>query len=184
MADQDKTSRAFIIGDIERGLTIVITDPVMVVHYSKEELEAGKDNLLAGKDTSTVMAAIVRELIPVLRGVNLDEVSAAAAHIEAGNLDGLSVDEQRAVFTELDFAATMAQIVKAKGSVSTVDFCIGLDIDPADIAIMWRSVNPGKKIVEYLQDQANSANHPQVFPIDALKLDGLDIPSKWTDPKK
>lgn len=189
MAGLPKSSRAYIIGDMDKGLTIVVTDPVMVAHYSaedlkKEELKDGKANLLAGEDTSTTMAAIVRELVPILRGVNLDDVNRAAADLDAGKTDGMTQAEQRAVFTELDFAATMAQIIKAKGSVSTVDFCIGLDIDPSDIAIRWRNVSPGKDVIQYMQDSAkDGGEQPQVFAIDGLKTDGLDIPPKWAKPK-
>lgn len=197
-ADTETNSgaRAFIIGDLAKGLTIVVTDPVMVAHYSIEELRNGDDNLLKGTDTTNLMAALVRELVPILRGVNLDDLDRTAADFDKGNSIGTPV-QTRAAFTELDFAATLGRIVQAKGSVNTVDFCIGLDIkpgdfglgldlDPGEIAIRWRSVSPSKDIIEYLVTNSAAGTtvpaRPQVFPIDGLNVDGLDMPPKWVDP--
>jgi hypothetical protein len=179
------TTRAFIIGDLDKGLTIVVTDPVMVVHYTLDELKKGKDNLLKGPNTTNLMAALVRELIPILRGVELDELDRAASRIADGT-STLNAAQQRAVFTELDYAATIARTIKAKGTVNTVDFCLGFDIDPGDIAVRVRSVSPSRDIISYLGAYSGSrkriSSKPQVFPIDGVNVRGLKVPDPWEAP--
>jgi len=183
LTDLPTSSRAFIIGDFEKGLTIVITDPVMIAHYTIEELRSGEANLMKGPNTSNLMAALVRELVPILRGVELEELRAQAAGFDAGNTAAAKPAEWRAAFSELDFAETIARIIKAKGSVSTVDFCIGLDVDPSDIAMRWRSASPSKDIIQYLKDNGAAgqtiSNRPLVPGIDGIDVDGLDMPPKW-----
>jgi hypothetical protein len=186
------TTRAFIIGDLERGITIVVIDPVMVVHYSIDELKNGlpdgSGNANKGENTTKQMAMLVRELIPILRGVPLDDLDAVGKDIE-NNASPLTQLQIRKALEEIDFAQTIAKIVNAKGSVSTVDFCIGLDITPGDYSAMVRNVDPGKKIGEYLKDNATKdqqiSNRPITlakYPIDKLSSDGLTIPDAWKGP--
>jgi len=59
----DATSRAFIIGDFEKGITIVITNPVMVAHYSIDALKNDPGNALKGADTNDLIAGLVRERV-------------------------------------------------------------------------------------------------------------------------
>jgi hypothetical protein len=190
LVSKDFKSRAFVIGDHENGLTVVITDPVMVAHYSIKELIEGEQNLMKGVEPRTQMAAIIREIIPVLRGVHADKLHLQKDEIEQLEHGTFTLEQERAVQTELDFANTIAQFVNTGSStILGVDFCIAVDIKPCGIATKARVVSPSQQIANYLDkygycsDESEKfvSTHPQVFPVSGLKVDNLEIPAPWVD---
>jgi hypothetical protein len=187
MTDKDETS-AYIIGDLERGLTIVVVDPVMVVHYSMEDLETGLNNAIKKQTPTTQMAMLVRELLPILRGVPLDKLDAISTDID-NNGSTLTQAQIKTALTEIDLAATIARIINVQGSVNTVDFCIGLDIKPSELNAKVRAKSPGKDIGQYIEENFGSGNpissRPKTlndFHIDTLSSAGLDLPDPWKGP--
>jgi hypothetical protein len=187
----EKRSRAFIIGDREHGLTIVITDPVMVVHYSKENLADPSINQMVGKDPAVVMAGVVQELLPFMRGVDLDTLKQRQTEIRGSNHGAFSLAEEEGMFAELNNAESIARIIRNNGTVCDVDFCVALDINPADIVARGRSTGPAVEIQDYLSKYATASEagvrtvpgEPQTFVISNLLTDNLRPLEPWVDPK-
>lgn len=189
---QSKQSRAFIIGDRDHGLTIVITDPVMIAHYSKEDLADPAINQMFAKDTTVAMAGVVQELLPFLRGVDLDTLEARRSQIRTDPHGEHSLDEEEGVFAELNNAEAIARIIRNHGTVCDVDFCVALDIDPAHIVAKARSAGPAVEIRDYLREHAAAPSDgtgrkvpgdSQTFVISNLFTDNLDPLPPWVDPK-
>lgn len=184
-------SRAFIIGDREHGLTIVITDPVMVVHYSKEDLADPSINQMVGKDPVVVMASVVQELLPFMRGVDLDTLKQRQTEMRGSNDGTFSLAEAEGIFAELNNAEAIARIIRNNGTVCDVDFCVALDINPADIVARGRQSGPAVEIRDYLSKYAAAAaedvrtvpGEPQTFVISNLLTDNLRPLEPWVDPK-
>jgi hypothetical protein len=176
MSDTKKPSRAFIIGDREHGLTVVVTDPVMVVHYSNDDLKNAAINDMSGQEPIVSMAAVVKDVLPHLRGVDMAQLKQRLSAIETTAHGTFSLDEERAVFAELDHARTIGRIIRSGGSVCDVDFCVALDIDPAEIVAKGRVTEPASQIADYL---AAHATKPEVFPISNLAPGELDPLDPW-----
>jgi hypothetical protein len=172
MSSTNFTSRAFIIGDQQNGLTIVVTDPVMVAHFSSEQLR-GETDLLKGIDSKTQMAAIIREIIPTFRGQNVLELHNQKKKLGTDTHGTHPLAQEQAVQTELNFAETLAQSVEnGDATVLGVNFCIGLTIEPCKIVSRPRIDSPiAVQVRQYLQqygycenkDEKLVSTHPQVF---------------------
>lgn len=183
-----KPSRAFIIGDKDHGLTIVITDPVMVVHYSKDDLANPAINQMVGVDTSTVMAGVVQELVPFMRGVDLDTLKQRQNEVRGGQHGNFSLAEEERMFAELHNAESIARIIRNNGTVCDVDFCVALDIDPAGIVARGRSTGPAVEIRDYLKAYGEDGSRTvpgesQTFVISNLLTDNLRPLEPWVDPR-
>jgi hypothetical protein len=179
-------SRAFIIGDKEHGLTIVITDPVMVLHYSDDDLKNSAINQMAGKDRMTAYGAVVQELLPFLRGVHVDLLKQREAEInEPGTHGRFDAEYERKVFEELHNAAAIGRVIKNNGTVCDVDFCVALDIEPEAIAARARATGPAIDIRDYIAANLNAPTPPAridpPFVISNLNSDNLDELDAWTE---
>ena len=157
-----KEARAFIIGDQKHGLTIVITDPVMVLHYSEADLNNPAINEMSGKNHDVAMGALVQELLPFLRGVHLDYLKAREAEIEDPNTPHgtFGLDYERKMFEELHNSAAIGRVIGNSGTVCDVDFCVALKIYPEDIVARARSTSPAVDIRDYLEKNMNTATVP------------------------
>jgi len=190
-ASTGKKSRAFIIGDKDHGLTIVITDPVMVAHYSLDDLDNPKINQMAGKEPIVAMAGVVKDLLPFLRGVPLDALEERVIQLRGGAHGAFSLTEEEGMLAELNQAATIGRIIRNNNTVCDVDFCLALTIDPAEIIVRGRSKGPAVEITDYLKKHASTAEgtsrtvpgDPQKFVISNLLTDDLDPLDAWTDPR-
>jgi hypothetical protein len=171
-----KPSRAFIIGDSDLGLTIVVTDPVMVVYYSAEDLKKAQHNDMSGQDPIVSMAAVVKDLVPHLRGVDVVQLRERLNLIDQGTHGVFSLAQEEQAFAEADYARTIGRIIRNGGNVCDVDFCIALDVDPAEIVAKGRNTEPAAKIADYLA--ANTAK-PQQFHIGNLGPSELDPLDPW-----
>lgn len=171
-----KPSRAFIIGDRDLGLTIVITDPVMVVHYSAEDLQSAQHNDMSGQEPIVSMAAVVKDLVPHMRGVEVVQLRQRLNEIQTDNHGDFSLAQEEAAFAEADYARTMGRIIRSGGNVCDVDFCIALDIDPAEIVARGRNTEPASKIADYLKANATK---PEKFHIGNLGPGELDPLDPW-----
>jgi len=178
-----KKSRAFIIGDKDHGLTIVITDPVLVVHYSLEDLANPEINQMAGKEPMVAMSAVVQELLPFLRGVNLDLLEQREREMrEQGEDRKFDFDYERKLLEELHSAAAVGRVIRNNGTVCDVDFCVALDIDPGDIVTKPRSVGPAVDIRDYLEaHQGVSKASAKPFVISNLRSDNLGTLDPWEE---
>jgi|GEM_PF-3341166 len=186
---EKKQSRAFIIGDKDRGLTIVITDPVMVAHYSIEDLKNASINQMAGKEPIVAMAAVAQELMPFLRGVDLDTLRQRESQMRSGARGDFGLADEESLFAELNYAATIGRIIRNHGTVCDVDFCLALDIDSGSIIARGRSTGPAIEIKDYLKQHAGKTGaqrtvpaDPQTFIISNLPTDNLSELDPWTDP--
>lgn len=185
-----KRSRAFIIGDKENGLTIVITDPVMVVHYSKDDLTNARTNQMNMEEPIVSMAAVVQDLLPLLRGVDVVQMRAMEQDV-LDHPDRYNLDEERALFSEMDYARTIGQIIRNNGTVCDVDFCVALDIDPCEIVAKGRNTGPAVEIADYLVKYSDCADaseksvpsRPRVFNITQLETDNLGPLPPWVNPR-
>lgn len=192
---------AYIIGDKNRGITIVVTNPVMVVHYSPEDLEDPQVSDIAGaiikisanqKDPGYVFGAIVQHLVPHLRGVEVPELFAAYNDYmtKGGTWSAGEMRELKAVFDEMAYARILGQMVRQSRTICDVDFCIALDIDPCEVAARGRWASPSEDIGQYLQNYADCdttppptiPRTPQKFPIGELPTDNLDPRAPWKKP--
>ena len=192
MASTGQKSRAFIIGDKDDGLTIVITNPVMVAHFSIDELTNGTQNTMTGNDPEVLMAGIVQELVPLFRGVHVDRLRERETQMRDSPHGRFTLEQEEGILGELDYAKTIAQQIVNKGSVVDVDFCLAMDIDPATIVAKGRNTSPASEIRNYLATHGDLAGPaaqpisatPAVFPIAGLNLDDLELgaPSPWQDP--
>ncbi|TIW05842.1 MAG: hypothetical protein E5V74_01240 [Mesorhizobium sp.] len=183
-----KSSRAFIIGDKEQGLTIVITDPVMVLHYSDDDLKNPAINQMSGKDRMTTYGAVVQELLPFLRGVHLDFLKQRETEIKdvKDNPHGtFDLDYERKVFEELDNAAAIGRVIRNNGTVCDVDFCVALTIDPGEIVAKARSAGPAVDIRDYIRDHMDAKAPPTridpPYVISNLTSDNLDELPPWPE---
>ncbi|ESZ66599.1 hypothetical protein NL532_11685 [Mesorhizobium sp. C120A] len=171
-----KPSRAFIIGDRDLGLTIVITDPVMVVYYSAEDLKKAEHNDMSGQEPLVSMAAIVKDLVPHLRGVEVVQLKQRLNQIDQGKHGDFSLAQEEAAFAEADYARTIGRIIRNGGNVCDVDFCVALDVDPAEIVAKGRNTEPASEIADYL---AANATKPLQFHIGNLAPSELDPLQPW-----
>lgn len=185
-----KPPRAFIIGDRDNGLTIVITDPVMVVHYSNDDLRNAAINQMSNEEPIVSMAAVVQDILPMLRGVDVTTMRARENDLRQGTHGDFTLQQEEALFAELDYARTIGRIIRNNGSVCDVDFCVALDIDPCEIVAKGRNAGPGNQITDYLtkysdckdQSAKSVSTKPQVFNIGILAKDELTPLPPWQDP--
>lgn len=148
-------SKAYIIGDDEHGLTIVVTNPVLVVHYPPEFLEKDPRNRMRALGSKKTMAAIVQDLMPAL---------------------GHPVAEDGGVAPE-----ALAERIASDKPLHDVDFCIAFDIDPQQINTRGRLTSPKQQILSYLEMHMgkapdttdNEGASAQQFDIDGLRSDNL-----------
>jgi hypothetical protein len=146
-----KKTRVFAIGDDERGLTIVITQPPTVLHYSIEELQPTPKGGLATKNPSNLsprqaMATFIKEFILLRRGNDVDTFY--------GNSDRYDPTEHD---IENDNAAAIARNIANGGSHYEVDFCLAFDV-PEEIAERaMRSTEPTRTVSNELQKKAPPA---------------------------
>lgn len=180
---------AYIIGDKKTGLTIIVTDPIMVVRYSIDDLKDETFNKMLPAEPIESMAAIVQELMPLLRGVDVDKLVARAEAMRARPAD-YPLNEIEQVLDELSYARTYGQLIANNGTVCDVDFCVAVEVDPCGIAARARSVSPSLNVIDYLKDQCDpqgggtlSSSHPKKFPLDNLEKDNLRPPDPWQDPR-
>lgn len=181
---EGKQSRAFIIGDKDHGLTIVITDPVMVAHYSMDDLRNAKINHMSGKEPIEAMAAVVQDLLPFLRGVDVDTLRQRETEMRSGDQD-FDLAQEEAMLAELNNAAAIGRVIRNNGTVCDVDFCVALDIEPGSIVARGRSAGPAVEIRDYLnkfKDSPNVPGDPQTFIIGSLQSDNLESLDPWVDP--
>ncbi len=177
---KDRKSRAFIIGDKEHGLTIVITDPVMVLHYSKGDLLDPQFNDMAGKDLNVSLAGIAQELVQYFR-TDINLLDSVESKYRDGTVPA-TFEKIEALLSERDNAATIGRIIRANGSVHDVDFCLAMTIEPTDLEIRARSVGPATEIRSYLLQFKDSKTVPaasQRFKINNLKTDNLEPLDPW-----
>lgn len=180
MAIGNRESRAFIIGDKEHGLTIVITDPVMVLHYSKEDLADAQYNDMWNQKPNDVLAGVVQELLQYFR-TDVDLLDKFETDYRSGS-QTYTLDQIERLFAERNNAATIGRIIRANGSVHDVDFCLAMTIVPSEIAARARSVGPGNKIGPYVNNHKNGAPVPaqsQRFVIGTLPVNNLDELEPW-----
>jgi hypothetical protein len=176
-----KPSRAFIIGDRDNGLTIVVTDPVMVVHYSRADLQDPRISRMSAADPLVSMAAVVQDVLPLLRGVEVVEMRDTANDMANAAHGDYTLDEEKALFGEVDYARTIGQIIRNAGSVYDVDFCVALDVDPCEIVARGRNTSPAMDIADYLKTATTT---PEKFKISMLEKDNLQPLARWENPRK
>jgi hypothetical protein len=178
-------AQAYIIGDKNSGLTIVVTDPMVVIHYTNDDLKDKNINELYSSEPLTSMAAIVRELVPLFRGVDVDDLVGKYGQIldEKVNPHGkFSLGEEKAVFDEVANANTIARMINGGNSVNTVDFCLSFEIQAETIAQRSRSLDPAESILEYLE-YAPARLDPSKFKISALETGQIGPLDPWGKPK-
>ncbi|MDA8586057.1 hypothetical protein N9L47_07250 [Rhodobacteraceae bacterium] len=178
-------AKIFIIGDTEKGLTIIVTDPVMIVHYSESDLKAQG---LGDKGR----AAIVRHLLPQLRGVDVGDLADYNADIERNGHGSVERDVEDSFFREIHFADTVAQHIASGSGVYDVDFCVAIHKDDVcDLVARGRSVGTlGEQIGAYLDDNSGCrkkkpptvSSSPLKYAIGDINEDTLDKPDHWTKP--
>ena len=189
MTTAGKKSRAFVIGDRELGLIVVVTDPVMVVHYAGDDWKLAQSlNKTGTDDAGKLRAAIVQDLVTALRGVDVDALQSSEQDIRE-NPDGYSERAKEDVFAEADHARTIARLIRQGAAIVDVDFCLAFDVDSSNVANRPRSSNPVHKIKEYLRDHKGSADPkettsttPQTFEISGVDIDGSARLAPWEDP--
>lgn len=161
--------RAFIIGDEEHGLTIVLTDPVMVVFFSPDDLKNKEINQLLQKhpdiSSKKTQAAVARELALMFRGVDLDA---------AYDPDQTMYDERK-LERELDYGRAIGRILFNGGSIHDVDFCIAMTVDTTSTGVeaRLRSVDPARSILEYI-NESDPAHRPPKMVIGQVPIDRLE----------
>jgi hypothetical protein len=154
-----KKTRVFAIGDDERGLTIVITQPPTVLHYSIEELQPTPKGGLATKNPTQLsprqaMATFIKEFVLLRRGNDVDTFY--------GSPDRYDPTEHE---IENDNAAAIARNIANGGNHYEVDFCLAFDV-PDDLAERrMRSTEPTKTVSQTLQGKAPSASDVPVMNI-------------------
>ncbi|GAA6179566.1 hypothetical protein NBRC116594_10040 [Shimia sp. NS0008-38b] len=178
-------AKIFVIGDTEKGLTIVITDPVMVVHYSEADLRAEG---LGNKGR----AAIVRHLLPQLRGVDISDLVDYNSDIERNGHGSVEREVEANFFREIHFADTVAQHIASGSGVYDVDFCVAIHQDDVcDLVARGRSVGTlGEQIGTYLDKNsgcttpkpATVSSSPQKYAIGDISEENLDKSDHWTKP--
>jgi hypothetical protein len=152
-----KKTRVFAIGDDERGLTIVITQPPTVLHYSIEELQPTPKGGLATKNPSQLsprqaMATFIKEFILLRRGNDVDTFY--------DNPERYDPTEHE---IENDNAAAIARNIANGGNHYEVDFCLAFDV-PDDLAERrMRSTDPTMKVTQELQKKAPPATDVPVM---------------------
>lgn len=175
-------AKIFLIGDTDNGLTIVITDPVMVAHYTEQDLV---DQGLGGM----ARPAIVRHLLPQLRGVDVPEMVRYNEEVVANGHGSVSRDDEAKFFREVFFADTVAQHIASGSGVYDVDFCVAIHVeDTCDLVVRGRSVGTiGEKIGEYLDQNSGCKtskpdsvpSEPQKFKVGTVDESGLHKPTPW-----
>ena len=177
-------AKVFMIGDKEGGLTIVITDPVMIVYYTAKDL--ADQNL-----TEKGRAAIVRHLLPQLRGVDVPRMVAYNERIIRDGHTSVTRDVEASYHRETHFADTVGQHIAEGSGVFDVDFCVAVDVeDTCDLVIRGRIADTiGSWIGEYLD--ANSGcktakpatvpSSPQKPDVGEIYEGNLDKPDPWTE---
>ncbi len=179
-------SKAFIIGDREDGLFIVITSPVMVVHLTAQDLVDRNLNQMWEQPQMVTMAAVVQELLPLLRGADLVALRAREEQLRENDHGSFNLREEEGMLGELNYARTLAQVIRNNRTVCDVDFCIAVDIDPCEVAAMGRNTGPAAQICDYLERQCREPEpvdpRPQRFNITNLRHDNLDPLPPWQDP--
>lgn len=178
-------AKIFIIGDKENGLTIVVTDPVMIVHYSEADL---KDQGLSEKGR----AAIVRHLLPQLRGVDIGDLVDYNNYVVTNGHGSVEREAEAAFFRELHFADTVAQHIASGSGVYDVDFCVAIHKeDVCDLVARGRSVGTlGAEIGAYLDENSGCekpkpptvSSSPLKYTIGDISEEDLDKPDHWTKP--
>jgi hypothetical protein len=177
---EDRKSRAFIIGDKEHGLTIVITDPVMVLHYSKEDLGKATYSDMSGKEPRLALAGIAQELIQYFR-TDINEMDSVERDFRSGKTP-YTLEELESLLAERNNAAAIGRTINSGGAVHDVDFCLAIVIDPSEIALRRRSVGPASQIQEYIEKYKDGQHVPassQRFPISNLNTDNLGPLEAW-----
>jgi hypothetical protein len=150
------STRVFVIGDEKHGLTIVVTDPVAVFYYSPEELQPGSQWNPNKIDPSALRAFVLKELIPVLRGVDLDDLEA-----DSSRASGDEHYRPAARDAELKYAHAAAAQVRDGGQLHNVDFCMAFEIKTKGADRYRRSVDPAMSVVKIL----NSKGEPPLKPV-------------------
>lgn len=177
-----KPAKIFIIGDKEDGLTIVVTDPVLIVHYTKQDLiDQGLGN--RGR------AAIVRHLLPQLRGVDVPKMLDYNEEVIRDGHGAFTRDEEAAYHREVHFADTVAQHIADGCGVFDVDFCVAVDVeDTCDLVLRGRVADTvGSAIGNYLDENSGCKsdkpktvpNKPHKFDVGDIDEDGLTKPAPW-----
>jgi len=182
----DSPSKAFIIGDQKDGLFIVITSPVMVVHLTADDLVDSNWNQMWEQPQMVTMAAVVQELLPLLRGADLVKLRDREEQMRERDHGTFSLPEEEGMLGELNYARTLAQVIRNNRTICDVDFCVAVDIAPCDVAQMGRITSPAAQICDYLQRQCENPTpvdpKPQRFKITNLRHDNLDPLPPWQDP--
>lgn len=178
-------AKIFIIGDTDKGLTIVVTDPVMVVHYTEADLE--KEGL-----GDKGRAAVVRHLLPQLRGVDIGDLGDYNTAIQRDGHGSVPRDLEARFFREFHFADTVAQHIASGSGVYDVDFCVAIHKDDlCDLVARGRSVGTlGEQIGAYLDENSGCTKEkpptvsstPLKYAIGDIDEDNLDKPDHWTKP--
>jgi hypothetical protein len=143
------STRVFVIGDEKHGLTIVITDPVAVFHYSPEELQPGTPWNPNNIDPSALRAYVLKELIPVLRGIDMGDVGADNGHYSTSALEA-----------EFNYANAAAAQVRDGGHLHNVDFCMAFEIKTKGADYYRRSVDPAMSVASVLNGKGDSPRKP------------------------
>jgi len=135
------TSRAYIIGDQQDGLTIVFTNPVYVAHYSaKDLLDQNVNRIITDPKNptpvGTTMAAIVQELISVFRYVDQNKASIPGSY------------DPEELTREQHYANTISRLIGNGSSVYDVDFCLALNVDPNEFVMRGRATNPATAVMD------------------------------------
>ena len=178
-------TKIYLIGDKDGGMTIVITDPILVVQYSKEDL----DNA-AAKVGGDVRAGIVRHLLPQLRGVDVPILEKFLIDHQDTPHGTYTFETEAAFLRELHFADTVAQHVAEGSGVFDVDFCVALEADVSELVIRGRKADPGESIGQYLDENSEATagkldesdpRKPKRYDIGGFRFDHIGKkPVPWT----
>ena len=177
-----RPSKAFVIGDAVHGLTVVVTSPPMILHYSIDQLNSSKINEMADdvQDVSRkTMAAIARELTTIFRGVNLDDLEGALDYIakqDPKDPNRSPFDPIKNLLVEYDISANVGRKIYQGQNVTDVDFCLAmsLDLDSPALTSRGRSLDPALQIVDYIQNPTGECLIKEPFHIDKLNVAVLE----------
>lgn len=170
---EKRMARSYLIGDPEGGLTFVLTDPVMIVHYTAEDLKDASINQLHNESIDVIRAAVVRLLVPHLRGVDVPELEAHMQRIEDEGHDKFEYEQIVDGLKELDLATSIGQMVAKGQTVFDVDFCVSINVPICDVAQRGRSTDPAVSICDYIEMNAGCPEGPSTqspWPVEEYKI--------------
>jgi hypothetical protein len=155
--------KAYVIGDKDNGLTIVLTDPVLVVRYEAKDFDDGS------APPEHNRARIVQDLITRFRNVNNDELYDKIESLWADHKDGQVAtppELERSMLEEASYANMIARTIAKGDTVTDVGFCLSFDMDNIEFARGGRNFEPAGSLTNFVKQRPSDPAKP--IPINAF----------------